>query len=272
MGQNYRFQLLAPSQTSVEPFGRTRSSEQLHRHYVIEMQKLRGRVYLNDGAIQACEMEDDGRFVMRGDEQGWHLLLVDDNKQVIGCARYLVHANTVAYESLRISQCALAKDPVWGPKVRAAVEADLALARKQGFAYIEIGGWALDENWRGTRAAMEILVGSYALAHLWGGALGACTATVRHASSSMLRRIGGSPLQTGDQELPAYDDPRYDCQMELLRFDCRTPGARFSPLIGQLKSKLADIAAITPNASIEWKLLPEWGRVNLLRMSPVPAF
>jgi hypothetical protein len=235
------------------------------------MQKLRGRVYLKDGAIQACEMQDDGRFIMRGDEQGWHLLLVDDNRDVIGCARYLVHPNTVSYESLRISHCALAKDPVWGPQVRQAVENDLAMAREKDFAYVEIGGWALAEEWRGTRAALEILVGSYALAHLWGGCLGACTATVRHASSSMLRRIGGSPLKAAEAELPAYDDPQYDCQMELLRFDCRTPASRFAPLIAQLKSKLSDVVAITPHATVDWKLLPEWGRLSLLRMAPIAS-
>jgi predicted GNAT family N-acyltransferase len=269
MGQNYRFQLLAPPQSSPGSFGRTKANEQLHRHYLTEMQKLRGRVYLKDGAIQACEMEEDGRFVMRGDEQGWHLLLIDDQKNVIGCARYLVHSNTVSYDKLRISHSALAKDPVWGPKVRAAVEADLETARKNGFAYVEIGGWALSEEWRGTRAALEILVGSYALAHLWGGCLGACTATVRHSSSSMLRRIGGSPFKFGGEELPAYEDAQYDCQMELLRFDCRTPGPRFAPLISQLKAKLADAVAITPHAIVDWKRLPEWGRLSLLRMAPL---
>lgn len=269
MGQNYRFKLLAPPEPSVEPFGRTRTSQQVHRQYLAEMQRLRGRVYLKDGAIQACEMESDGRFVMRGDEQGWHLLLVDDDKQVIGCARYLVHPNTVSYDSLRISHCTLAKDPKWGPLVKAAVERDLAIARERDLAYIEIGGWALAEEWRGTRAALEVLVGSYALAHLWGGALGACTATVRHASSSMLRRIGGTPLAVDGIELPAYDDPQYDCQMELLHFDCQTPSPRFSPLVAQLKSKLSDLVAITPHDGLDWKLLPEWGRLGLLRMVPV---
>lgn len=269
MGPNYRFQLLAPPQPSVEPFGRTRINQQLHRHYLTEMQRLRGEVYLKDGAIQDCEMEEDGRFVMRGDEQGWHLLLVDDSKRVIGCARYLVHSNEVSYDALRISHSALAKDAEWGPRVRDAVESDLEIAREKDYSYVEIGGWALAEEWRGTRAALEILLGSYALAHLWGGCLGACTATVRHSSSSMLRRIGGSPLMAGGLELPAYNDPQYDCQMELLRFDCRTPGPRFAPLISQLRSKLSDVVAITPQASPDWKMAPEWGRLGLLRMAPL---
>ncbi len=272
MRQNYRFQLLAPPQTScANNFGRLRASEQLHSHYLSAMQRLRGRVYLKDGAIQASEMDEQGRFRMQGDDQGWHLLLVDGERDVIGCARYLVHPNTVPFHKLRVSHSALAKHPAWGAKVREAVETDLALAREKGFAYLEIGGWALTEEWRGTRAALEILVGSYALAHLWGGCLGACTATARHGSSSMLRRIGGSPLQACGQELPAYHDPQYGCQMELLRFDYRTPGQRFHSLISQLKAKLADAVAVTPGAlAEEWTRVPqELGRLNLLRMAPL---
>jgi hypothetical protein len=236
------------------------------------MQRLRGRIYLKDGAIQPCELNEDGAFQMPGDERSWHLLLIDGARQVIGCARYLVHPNTVAFERLRISHSALSKDPVWGPQVRRAVEADLAVARKHDFSYVEIGGWALAEPWRGSRAALEILVGSYALAHLWGGCLGACTATVRHGSSSMLRRIGGSPLSANGSELPPYEDSQYGCQMELLRFDCRTPAPRFAPLISQLKAKLADAIAITPEPVRDWLALPrEVGAINmnLLRLAPL---
>ena len=271
MRQNYRFQLLAPHQTSsAGAFGRSRINEQLHRHYISAMQRLRGRVYLKDGAIQACEMDDEGRFHMRGDDQSWHLLLIDENRDVIGCARYLVHSNTVPYHKLRISQSSIANNPLWASRVRDAVERDLAFARANQFSYVEIGGWALTEEWRGTRAALEILVGSYALAHLWGGCLGSCTATVRHGSSSMLRRIGGSGLRTAAEEIPAYEDPQYGCRMELLRFDCRTPAPRFVPLISQLKAKLADSVAITPTPAREWTKVPqELGRLGLLRMAPL---
>ena len=235
------------------------------------MQRLRGSVYLKDGAIQDCELDEDGRFHMRGDEQSWHLLLVNTQHQVIGCARYLVHPNTVEFGDLRISHSALAKDPVWSAKARAAVEADLAVARENGFSYVELGGWALAEEWRGSRAALEMLVGSYALTQMWGGALGACTATVRHGSSSMLRRLGGSSLKWGGEELPAYEDQQYGCEMELLRFDSRTAAPRFAPLIAQLKAQFSDIVTITPGAEREYSLLPwELSVVNLglLQMSP----
>lgn len=256
MRQNYRFQLLAPSETSANVFGRFKKNQQLHRQYLDAAQRLRGQVYLKDGAIQACELDDHGRFHMRGDERSWHLLLVEGARNVIGCARYLVHASDVPFHKLRISHSALAKDPIWGPKVRAAVERDLATAREKNFSYVEIGGWALAEEWRGSRAALEILVGSYALANLWGGCLGVCTATVRHGSASMLRRIGGTGLSVESQELPPYEDPQYDCLMELLRFDCRTPAPRFAPLIGQMRSQLSDAVAVTPDSVRDWMALP----------------
>ncbi len=241
MRQNYHFQLLAPPQTRPDcTFGRSKINEQLYSHYLSSMQRLRGRVYLKDGAIQPCELDDDDRFHMRGDEQSWHFLLAEDDQNVIGCARYLVHANTVPFEKLRIADSAQAKDPHWGPKVRRAVEADLRRARACNQSYVEIGGWALTEEWRGTKAALEILVASYALAHLWGGCVASCMATVRHCSSSMLRRIGGVSLDVAGETLPAYEDPHYGCLMELLRFDSRSPAQRFVALIDQLKARLAN--------------------------------
>ncbi len=187
MRQNYRFQLLAPSQTrsTLGTFTRSKIDEQLYSQYLGSMQRLRGRIYLSDGAIQPWEIDDDGRFRMRGDKQSWHFLLVDEEEEVIGCARYLVHPNTISFDRLRISHSALANHPLWAEKVRLAVENDLQWAREHDFSYVEIGGWALSEEWRGTRAALEILVASYALSNLWGGCVGSCTATVRHSSSSI---------------------------------------------------------------------------------------
>ena len=90
MRQNYRFQLLAPSQLSAQgSFARSKISERVHRQYLHRTQRLRGRIYLQDGAIQPCELRDD--VPMRGDERSWHLLLLDQAREVIGCARYLVH-------------------------------------------------------------------------------------------------------------------------------------------------------------------------------------
>jgi hypothetical protein len=273
MGQNCSFQLLAPSRSRLShEFARAIPDEQLYSHYLSSMQQLRGQVYLKDHAIQPCDLDREGRFHMPGDEQSWHLLLVDETKKVIGCAKYLVHPSHVPYHRLRISHAAIAKDPSWAERVHKAVEADLKRVREEKLAYVEVGGWALAEEWRGTRAALEILVGSFALGQIWGGALGSCTATVRHSSSSMLRRLGGTSFELEGEPLPSYNDPEYDCTMELLRFDYRTPAQRFLPLIDQLKTtlrKLPVLVAAPEMAPMKLtaEFIPEQSR--FLQLTPV---
>lgn len=268
MRQNYRFQLLAPPQTR-SVFGRTKINEQLYDQHLASMQRLRGRVYLKDGAIQPWEVDEDGRFAMRGDEQSWHFILIDDEERTMGCARYLVHPNTVPFEMLRIAQCPLVRSSRWGARVRDAVEADLQRARQENLSYVEIGGWALSEEWRGTRAALEILVASYALAHLWGGCLGTCMATARHHSSSILRRIGGSSFNVAGESIPPYEDARYGCMMELLRFDSHSPAQRFLPLINQLRAKVGNATLLQRAKTQLWGRMAREASAEYLRLAPV---
>jgi hypothetical protein len=257
MHDNYQIQLLAPPEyRPTRGFGRSKIDEQVYRQYLDSMQRLRGRVYLSDGAICPWELDDRGRFQMQADEQSWHFLLVDRREDVVGCVRYRVHSPNVTFEKLKISQSALANRAEWRDKVRDAVEEDLCRARKESLFYVEVGGWALTPEWRGTKAALEILVASYALAHLWGGCIGSCTATVRHNSNSMLRRIGGRTMQVAGESLPAYDDPQYGCRMEILRFDYRTPTERFVPLIDQLTAQLANSSVVARAAAPTWQSVP----------------
>jgi hypothetical protein len=72
------------------------------------------------------------------------------------------------------------------------------------------------------------------------------TATVRHCSSTILRRLGGSDLTVDGRGVPSYYDPRYKCEMELLRFDSRHPSPKYSGLVELLKAKLSGVLVIAP--------------------------
>ena len=246
--EQLRYLLLAPSaSTGTAGLQPTREDTQLYNTYLRTTQRFRGQIYLKDGAIQTWQLDPDGRHRMAGDEDSWHLLLVLARQKVVGCTRFLMHPNTVSFDRLTFRHAPLAKDRCWGAKVRYAFETELRVARAEGMSYVELGGWALAEEWRGTRAALKILLASYAWAKLMGGCLCACTATVRHGSSSILRRIGGGGLEYRGEALPPYSDPAYGCQMEMLRFDSRYPNPRFSPLVGEVESQLADSLVISGN-------------------------
>ena len=250
MTQNCSYHLLSPiGSPLIAHFPGAVHDPDRHAKLLGAMQVLRGQLYLTDGAIQVADLDSEGRFIMNGDEQAWHLLLIEATGEPIGCVRYLLHGQTAQYRNLRLSDSAIARHPQWGPQVRRAVESDLRNAQRQSLQYVEVGGWALAEKWRNTKAAFEMLVGSFALGALWGGCVGYCTATVRHSSSSILRRLGGESFTIDGHSIPSYEDPVYGCEMELLRFDYRNPAPRFAPLIRPLVATLAASPVISADGS-----------------------
>jgi hypothetical protein len=124
----------------------------------------------------------------------------------------------------------------------------------------EVGGWAVAESHRRTLEPVGILLATYGLLELLGGCLGVATATFRHSSSTILRKIGLSSLLAQGEELKPYFDPAYGCQMEVLRFDSRFPGAKYAGWVAELSNTLKDAAVVcrsgmTNSLSNAWKPL-----------------
>src|SRR5450759_3981205 len=67
--------LLAPAGGFIpESLTRRHAGPDRHARWLSEVQRLRGRVYLADGAVQASQLTADGRHVQRSDYDRWHLL------------------------------------------------------------------------------------------------------------------------------------------------------------------------------------------------------
>lgn len=240
-----RFVLLAPSAPTPGIFENVETDPDRHAQLVRDMQMLRGSVYLQEGAIRREELSDEGLHETAEDERSWHLLTLDKDRRVSGCIWYLEHDTDVQAEQLRVRYTPLARG-TWREKLWSGVEAEIARARRLGLNYIEAGGWAVSPESRCTSEGLILAIGSFSLARLRGDCLGITTATVRHCSSSILRRLGGAPLKTGDATVPRYYDPRYNCDMEILRFDSRHPGKRYAGLVKLLQQKLSEIPVIAP--------------------------
>jgi hypothetical protein len=238
-GAGRRLVLLAPSASEIPAvFYNHHEDAELHDHLLREMQRLRGRVYLQDGAIEPSQLTRDGRHSVPADSSSWHVLTVDAENRVLGCARYLPYPNSVAFVDLGIRRCPLAQHDRWSGKFRNAVETQLSVARRDDLACVEVGGWALAEDLRASMEALRVALSSYALAYLLGGCIGFTTATTRHSSSSILRRLGGKPLVANGLEIPSYYDPQYNCEMEMLCFDSRQLNPRYRAWAEELQSDL----------------------------------
>jgi hypothetical protein len=208
-----------------------------HDDLLAKLQRLRGDIYLDDGAIESWQLTEDGRHCVGRDEKSWHFLSMRDD-QVIGCARLQVYEPTVLFSELAVAQAAQARCPVWGSAFRLSVTSELRRAQFEQLKFVEAGGWALTPELRCTTEALSIALGSYAIGELLGGCLGLSTATVRHHSASILRRLGGSTFRWEGQELPCYFDPAYQCEMEVVRFDSRLPSPKFRSVVDQIIAEL----------------------------------
>ena len=239
-----RFVLLAPDRCHTIPFSEKAVDASLHQKLLADAQKLRGRVYLEDGAIETTQLSADGRHVQAADQLSWHLLTLDERGKVAACTRYLPHSNGVSFDDLTVSRSAVAQSESWGRAFRIAVEAELSLARNRRCSYVEMGGWVISEALRCTTEAVRMVLAAYSLAQLFGGALGISTVTTRHGSSSILRRIGGGSLIARGAELPPYFDPYYKCEMEMLRFDSERPNPRYRSWIEDCRSHLETVPVI----------------------------
>jgi hypothetical protein len=241
-----RFVLLPPPGIHLRGAFRQIEGNSRHRQELLhDMQRLRGRIYLQDGAISQTDLTPDGRHIQAIDDESWHLLIVSASNRVVGCTRYLQHAATTPFDRLRVRSAALARCERWSEPLRRSVERELETARKNGFSYVEVGGWAIDESMRGSADALRSVLFTYAWSNVIGGCLGLSTATHRNGSAAILRRIGGRPLEWRGQELPAYFDAHYGCEMEVLRFDSRLPSAKYAHVIEEMKSQIPLMPVIT---------------------------
>ena len=266
--------LLAPEHSFIpETFHRLESGPRTHARWLGELQRMRGRIYLADGAVKASQLTSDGRHLQVADTDSWHLLSVDRNGEVQGCARYRHLIGNIGFDDLGVRESWLARCDEWGASLRRAVESEIGLARRRGAAFSEVGGWAIVPEKRRTVEALRIAMATYSLAQTLGGCVGISTATERHHSSSILRRIGGRSLCYGGAELPAYYDPQYQCRMEVLRFDSSLPDSSFKQWVEMLSEQLSGVTVIATGAPVDchpvqpripaiWPPLPQLGWIT----------
>jgi hypothetical protein len=242
--------LLAPRNATIpSTFENVDASVDRHADLLTQMQRMRGGIYLRDGALRAEDLSPDGRHDTPEDHRAWHLLIQNEQGSLTGCIWYLEHETPPTFDQLRLrhSASALLRQTDWGPKLRAAVKSDVAQAVKERIHYAEVGGWAVDRTSR-LADCLLLVLGTYGLSQFLGGAFVVATATVRHASATVLRRLGGSHLQGDGFAVPSYYDPRYDCEMEVLRFDTRRPSSKYATMVASIKAKFDRIPVIAHDA------------------------
>jgi len=243
-----RLLVLAPSQVPHTKAGACFQHVVAHSgeraRLLADVQRLRGSVYLQDGALRSHQLWSDGRHRTHDDEQNWHLLHLDRAGRVSACVWLRDLGRSPALADMRVWATPLARAAHERGQLIAAVTQELEKALREGLRWAEVGGWAVAGERRRSCEGLLLALGAYSLGRLLGGALGLTTATVRHASSSILRRLGGSSLEANGIAIPSYYDPRFRCVMEVLRFDSREPHPRYAALVDRVCERLIEVPVL----------------------------
>jgi hypothetical protein len=215
-----RFVVLAPPGAAApDAFHNVTADPKRYRSLIESMQNVRGEIYRKDGAIGSHDLTADGRHLQAADSWSWHILGVRGEQSVHSCARFTSFPNSAPFEAWSLARSALAKHPQLGLNLRYALDAINEQGRRDGALVAEVGGWAVAEDLRGTREALRLALAMYALGNAHGRTIAVCTATVRHNSSSILKRLGAVPLTWNGEQIPPYYESTYGCMMELLLCD-----------------------------------------------------
>ncbi|MEZ5353341.1 MAG: hypothetical protein R2762_11950 [Bryobacteraceae bacterium] len=237
--QNSRLILLAPAGSANPGFGYCAQDAQRHDDVIASIQRFRGEIYVAEGAIRESELTPDGRHWQAEDARSWHVVSTDNAGNIIGCTRYRFFHQEPRFEDLSIGRSELARSPIWMGRLWKSIQMGFQEASQRGVCLGEVGGWAVAEPYRCRAEALRLALCTFGLARLLGGCIAFTTATVRHCSASILRRLGGRSLEVDGVEIPRYFDPRYDCDMEVLRFDSTQPNPRYAGVLDLLCEDLS---------------------------------
>ena len=248
-GECRRHVVLAPRSAQIpRAFGNVANSPNDHDRLLRELQRLRGRIYVREGAIQASQLTPDGRDACPMDHLAWHLLTLGRDGTVGGCVRMVVHPRQASFENFTVSHSSLAKCPERGFALRSAVESEIIDARSAGSPVVEVGGWVLTEAMRCSTEPVRLALGVWAWGRMLGGAMGIATATVRNHSACILGRIGGRPLRHCGEPIAKYFEPQYGCDIQILRFDSKSYSDRYAPIVDALCGELTRSPVLSASA------------------------
>src|SRR5579871_3475063 len=78
--------------------------KQLYEQFVCEIQRFRGGIYLEDGTIPPSAVDCQGRHFTLADYSSWHLILLNQRIEVVGCARACLHTGVCRVSDLKLAE------------------------------------------------------------------------------------------------------------------------------------------------------------------------
>jgi hypothetical protein len=228
-----------------ETFANPCPNDQLYEEMIHRIQRFRGSIYLEDGAIPASALDADGRHSTPFDYSSWHFVLLKQESRIVGCMRATLHSSSAPVSNLKLHEMIARMSGEQGKRYGTAVQTFLREA-ESGRNVIEGGGWAVGKELRNSRIAPVLALACFSLGRLLGNAVMIGTAARRNCSAEILRRLGGFPLTYHGDELGPFYDEHYHGDIEFLGFDCLRVAEVYEQTVEDIKDYLQTAQIAVP--------------------------
>jgi len=207
------FVLLAPIARVPSDYTNVLHDPDQYSYWLRKAQTLRGQTYLEDGAVDAKCLEDDGRLASPWDLKSWHVI-AREGEHACATMRFTFHRRRVAPEDLGLAHSSVFQSANAMRALR-AVESYQKACLDAGDIFGEVGGWASRSACRGGRKSAAVVLSAWPLCRSLGRVRALSTVTSRNRSIEILTRMAAVPLGDELGQLAPWFDDRYRCEMHL---------------------------------------------------------
>lgn len=255
--------LLAPAGAPVEAFANVTRDATAHEAMLHRVQRLRGEVYVDDGAAPEQLLDASGRHVAADDPLRWHIVLLDPEDAPIACVSLRLHMADARPEEVTVYELAhLADDDTFAPRLHRALGDVIDLARSEQVHFGEAGGMAVSTRVQHVGLGLVMSLAGWSLCRVVGHHIGVSGAGVRNGISSIHQRSGAWRLHDHEEALPQVLHPVFQDPIEVLGFDTRKPSDKCQPRLAALAEHLpecmvlADVVDNTASSAKEAERAP----------------
>ena len=230
----------------------------LQRHEIDRVQRFRGGVYVDDGAIPVTTLDETGRHASEFDHRCHHILIVDASDQIRASVRVGFYLKPVEPEELELWRLVETLEPAHGARVRRLLAIHLERAFRERGSLIEVGGFALESGIRRSGKALVLAAACWSITRVLAPSLGVAIVTERHGFNRLLTRLGGFPIDgaLGLRDASRNGNPGakffsslHNCTVELLGFDTWQADSQIESLVNTISGILASTTTVPSNVT-----------------------
>ncbi|WP_266368041.1 hypothetical protein [Tellurirhabdus rosea] len=203
-----------------------------------EIQRFRGRIYVQDEALPPTALDLTGRHRSTLDYRAWHLVTRNPQGLTMGVMRVPFYVAGTPVDEFGFAKVLERMNRTEQIFYKTTIQQFIDESAQAGYTAVgEPGGWAVDKALCNRQTGLNLALATFALHRLQGRTVAVATATVKHHAADLLKMLGAFNPFEGTGHARFYD-PFFRCEMEFLFVYAEKVAERFEGVVVKLMDHL----------------------------------